>query len=262
MDRRTENGLLGGLGAVAVAGLAMIVVGVAMALTNGRSDHVATLAAVSSPTPTADPKQAIADRIQATHDAAVAQAFLHPEVLPPKHPGFMPTPTPTPVPVPVGVPCTSDRLSAGQFGENGATGGQMFVSIGVANLSESACDLPPIQNIDTLDEGGLVTGRVDVVPGQCLTFCVTNAELPLAPVDHVPEFRASKAGMVAIMIGYSSGCWGKPYGYVCSPNGSRKLMMHFENGVDVPVTLVGSVLWPDNYFPSVWSLGLLGPTTN
>jgi hypothetical protein len=264
LDRRTENRLIGALSAVVVAALIVVVAGTAIALTRGDSGITESLAA-ASPTGTDNPeaaKQAIVDRMQATREAAVAQAILHPELLPPRHPGLMPTPTPTPVPVPVGVPCTSDQLSAGQIGENGATGGQMFVSVGIANLSNSACDLPPIQNIDALDENGDVIGRIDVVPGQCRVFCVANADLPLAPVDHAPEFRTSKAGMVAIMIGYSSGCWGQPHGYVCSPNGSRKLMMHFGNGVDVPVTLVGSVLWPDEYYPDVWGLELVAPTTH
>jgi hypothetical protein len=51
MDRRTENRLIGALGAVVVAALIVTTVGVAMALTNRHSDSAATLASVSSPTP-------------------------------------------------------------------------------------------------------------------------------------------------------------------------------------------------------------------
>jgi hypothetical protein len=265
MGRCTENRLIGALSAVAVAGLIVMITGAAIALTHGDPGTTERLAA-SSPTGTYNPeaaKQAIVDSMSAARASAIQFATDHPELLPPRHPGLMPTPTATPVPLPMGVPCTSDQLTAGQIGENAATGGQMFVSVGIANLSDRACDLPAIRNIDALDGSGLVIGSVQVPARPCgQNFCIATEPLPMAHVDHAPGFHTSSAGMVSILIADESGCWGKPYGYVCSPNESRNLMMHFEDGIDIPVTLAGAVLWPDGSYPTVWSLRLVGPTTN
>ena len=59
MDRHTENRLIGALGAVVVAGLIVMMAGVAMALTSGHSDDFSRRTAESSPTATANAKQAM-----------------------------------------------------------------------------------------------------------------------------------------------------------------------------------------------------------
>ena len=82
MDRRTENQLIGALSAVVVVGLIVLVAGTAIAQTNGRSDNVATLAVVSSPTTTSNlppDKQAIVDRLAATRSAEGEYIADHPE---------------------------------------------------------------------------------------------------------------------------------------------------------------------------------------
>lgn len=94
MDRQTENRLTGALGAVVVAGLIVMVTGVAMALTSGHSDNVDTLAAESSPT-TVDQKQAMVDRLAATRSAEAQYIAEHPESPPTGNP---PTLKPTIVP--------------------------------------------------------------------------------------------------------------------------------------------------------------------
>ena len=161
MNRRTENRLIGALSAIVVAGLLVMVVGVAMALTSGHSDNVATLASVSSP------------RIEATQLQAIAS--FPPELPPSKSPSFWPTPTPT-VPL-YGTPCREGDLVGPYVGGNGATGHNLMY-FAIVNISGRGCDLPVISSIDEIGEDGTLLSSKEVVPeSKCkpsLPFCISN----------------------------------------------------------------------------------------
>lgn len=258
MDRHTENRLIGALSAVMVAGLIVMAAGIAIALTSGHSDNVVTLAAAPSPTATVDPKQAILDRIQATHDAAVAEAFLHPELLPSRHPGFLPTATPTPVPVPVGVPCTSEQLAGQQSGENGA--GDLFMAISVANTSDHPCDLSVISSIEGFDANGMSFLSSPVLPptATCsphLPFCIAQVPLPLQPDLQPANLRSAPLpGTAIVNLAYPYHC--EPNDHepspVCNYVGLSKLVLKFHDDISVVVSFSGRVpkilngkLWVD-----------------
>jgi hypothetical protein len=102
MDRRTENRIIGALSAVVVAGLIVMVAGVAIALTSGHSTGVATLAAESD-TPSPDGKQQIIDNVEASRAAAEQFAEEHPELLPSHSPGLHRLPESTLEPWPQGL---------------------------------------------------------------------------------------------------------------------------------------------------------------
>jgi hypothetical protein len=149
MDRRTENRLIGALGAVAVAGLIVMAAVSAIALTSGHSDHN-TVAVVATPTPSPNLPQAQ------------------------KNLAFSRTTTPTTAPSPIGVPCRGDQLVAAQSGENAATGGQLFVYVAIANDSDSPCDLPPIVSLEEYGDSGqlLATRSPSVLSCNSGPFCI------------------------------------------------------------------------------------------
>lgn len=265
MDRRTENRLIGALSAVVVAGLIVMTVGIAIALIRGHSGASQSLVA-ASPTATVDPKQAIVDRIQATHDAAVAEAFLHPELLPPRHPGFVATATPTPVPVPVGVPCMSEQLAGQQSGENGA--GDLFMAISVANTSDHPCDLPVISDIEGIDTNGLsfVYGPVPSPSATCsphLPFCIAQVPLPLQPDLQPANLRSAPSpGTAIVSLSYPFHCYPddrqptRPCIYVSL----SKLILTFRGDVSVSITFSGRL--PEILNSQLWvdTVALIGET--
>jgi hypothetical protein len=236
MDRRTENRLIGALSAVVVAGLIVMAAGIAIALTSGHSDNVATLAAESSPTGYNDEaeKQAIVDSMSAARASAIQFATDHPELLPPRSPGFVPTATPTPVPVPVGVPCTSEQLAGKQFAENAATGGELLPSINIANTSSEACDLPVISSMDGFDTAGnhLFSAVFPPISATCsphLPFCIAQVPLPLSPSQQPADLysRDLKPGTAIVGLLYDSRCYTDTQTPACHAVNVARLTFNF-----------------------------------
>jgi len=248
-----------GFGALLVASVAIAIVGV-FSLSNGDDPPVSQ---VLEPSPTMmsglpPEKQVIEDMMQARRDAAIAQAILHPESVPPKagiH--FLPTPSPTPVPVPFGVPCTSEGLVALAGGENGA-GGHTLLYFAILNMTEIGCDLPLITGLDGLNETGATVFMSQIAAGAgCNTaspFCVAEVPLPLATQPTIPAPRESTPGSAGAIIAWYSPCELDD----CVYETLTAVRFNFENAVSVIASLARPMaVRIDHGGPSVWSLKLV-----
>jgi hypothetical protein len=255
MDRRTENRLIGALGAVAVAGLIVVIAGLAIAMTRGNSGTAINVAA-ASPTGYNEEaaKQAIVDSMSAARASAIQFATDHPELLPPRSPGFVPTATPTPVPVPVGVPCTSEQLAGKQFAENAATGGELLPSINIANTSSEACDLPVISSMDGFDTAGnrLFSAVFPPISATCsphLPFCIAQVPLPLSPSQQPADLysRDLKPGTAIVGLLYDSRCYTDTQTPACHAVNVARLTFNFAGGVSVDASIGIGAYVPPGY---------------
>jgi hypothetical protein len=180
-------------------------------------------------------KQAIIDRIAATHAAAAAQAILHPELLPPVHPELYPmsTPTPTTVPSLFGTLCSSENLGVSILGENGA-GGNAFKAFTIYNFGELGCDLPVIARIEGFDQQGGLLFSKEIRPSvQCQSvYCIAGIPLPLSPIAEPIESFEKMPGTVGVLTAWSSYC-----DAACEYSDAERVILVFGSSVSVTLPI-------------------------
>lgn len=241
VDRSTSGDwLLTALGAVFIVALVVLLSALAYGLSRSEANETTARGFTAAPTVDA---VAFNQAIRAENRVRLAR--------------YTASPSPTPAPTLTGVACTAEQVSATGREASAATGGQDFTGILIGNVSGVWCDLPAIESVDALDEAGNVIGVVDVSDSCSKWFCVVRSALPMKPLDEFPPaFGNVVKGTISILVGYSTGCWGRPHDYVCNPHRSGHLLLHFAGGLDLPVSV--GIAWPDRSNASVWSLGVVG----